>query len=164
MKIFLIGMMGSGKSFLGKQIAGKLQLSMFDLDNLIEAKEKSSIEEIFSKKGEKYFREIETKILRSFSNEESFVLATGGGAACFNNNMEWMNEEGITVWLNETIDIITERLLNEKKQRPLIKNIKDDELKEFLKELLEERNQFYKQAKYSLSGENNLEDFLKMFK
>ncbi|MCZ2223348.1 MAG: shikimate kinase [Chitinophagales bacterium] len=145
MKIFLIGMMGSGKSFLGKQIAGKLQLSMFDLDNLIEAKEKSSIEEIFSKKGEKYFREIETKILRSFSNEESFVLATGGGAACFNNNMEWMNEEGITVWLNETIDIITERLLNEKKQRPLIKNIKDDELKEFLKELLEERNQFYKQ-------------------
>lgn len=160
MKIFLIGMMGCGKNFLSQQIAEKLQLPIYDLDKLIENEEQDSIVEIFAKKGEKYFREIETKILRSFSNEESFVLATGGGAACFNNNMEWMNEQGITVWLNETIDIITERLLKEKTQRPLIKNIKDDELKEFLNNMLVQRKKYYEQATITLKSNFSLDTLI----
>ncbi len=153
-------MMGCGKNFLSQQIAEKLQLPIYDLDKLIENEEQDSIVEIFAKKGEKYFREIETKILRSFSNEESFVLATGGGAACFNNNMEWMNEQGITVWLNETIDIITERLLKEKTQRPLIKNIKDDELKEFLNNMLVQRKKYYEQATITLKSNFSLDTLI----
>jgi len=160
MKIFLIGMMGCGKSFLSQQIAEKLQLPIYDLDKLIENEEQDSIVEIFAKKGEKYFRELETKILISFSNKENFVLATGGGAACFNNNMEWMNEQGITVWLNETIDIITERLLKEKTQRPLIKNFKDDELKEFLINMLVQRKKYYEQATITLKSNFSLDTLI----
>lgn len=160
MKIFLIGMMGCGKSFLSQQIAEKLQLPIYDLDKLIENEEQDSIVEIFAKKGEKYFRELETKILISFSNKENFVLATGGGAACFNNNMEWMNEQGITVWLNETIDIITERLLKEKTQRPLIKNFKDDELKEFLNNMLVQRKKYYEQATITLKSNFSLDTLI----
>lgn len=153
-------MMGCGKSFLSQQIAEKLQLPIYDLDKLIENEEQDSIVEIFAKKGEKYFRELETKILISFSNKENFVLATGGGAACFNNNMEWMNEQGITVWLNETIDIITERLLKEKTQRPLIKNIKDDELKEFLNNMLVQRKKYYEQATITLKSNFSLDTLI----
>lgn len=153
-------MMGCGKSFLSQQIAEKLQLPIYDLDKLIENEEQDSIVEIFAKKGEKYFRELETKILISFSNKENFVLATGGGAACFNNNMEWMNEQGITVWLNETIDIITERLLKEKTQRPLIKNFKDDELKEFLINMLVQRKKYYEQATITLKSNFSLDTLI----
>jgi len=160
MKIFLIGMMGCGKSFLSQQIAEKLQLPIYDLDKLIENEEQDSIVQIFAKKVEKNFRELETKILISFSNKENFVLATGGGAACFNNNMEWMNEQGITVWLNETIDIITERLLKEKTQRPLIKNFKDDELKEFLINMLVQRKKYYEQATITLKSNFSLDTLI----
>jgi shikimate kinase len=152
-KIFLIGMMGSGKSYWCKQLANKLKSASYDLDYLIEMDEEKTIAEIFAKNGEVYFRKAEAKILRWFAEKKNFVLATGGGTPCFHNNMQWMNEQGLTVWLDETIEVLAERLQPEKEHRPLIRNLGDDELKFFLSNKLKERKTFYSQCKLHLQGD-----------
>ena len=165
MKLFLIGMMGSGKSYWTKKIAKKLKVGGYDLDFLIESHEEKSIAEIFAEDGEDYFRKSEAKILRWFGEKKAFVLATGGGTPCFSANIEWMNKHGITIWINEPIEMLVERLKPEKDHRPLIKDLSDAELNGFLSKKLEERSPFYQQAKYHLSG-NEINDvaFAKIIK
>jgi shikimate kinase len=163
MKIFLIGMMGSGKSHCAKKISKKLKLAAYDLDNLIEMTEDLTIAEIFEEEGEAYFRTLEAKILRWFGEKKNFVLATGGGTPCFNKNIEWMNENGITIWLNEPIDVMVERLKPEKEHRPLISNLSDEELGSFLTDKLAERSPFYSLAKHTVTYSSIKEkDFLKV--
>ncbi|HNJ57564.1 MAG TPA: shikimate kinase, partial [Chitinophagaceae bacterium] len=146
MKIFLIGMMGSGKTYLSKLIADKIKFTFYDLDQIIEKRAGVEINNIFEEQGELYFRKIETEELGKFENKNNLVLATGGGTPCFNNNMNWMNKHGITIWLNEPLDIICERLMKEKATRPLLKNKKN--IEPYLKELLASRIDFYKKATY----------------
>jgi shikimate kinase len=86
-------------------------------------------------------------------HKETCVIATGGGTPCFNNNMQWMNDHGTTIWLDEPIDILVKRLLPEKAHRPLIKNLNDDELENFLTTKLQERTPFYNQSQFHLSSE-----------
>ena len=155
-RIFLIGMMGSGKSYWCKQLSGKLKCGGYDLDFLIESSEEKNIAEIFAEDGEAYFRKTEAKVLRWFGEKKIFVLATGGGTPSFHENMEWLNKNGTTVWIDETIEVLAERLKPEKEHRPLIKNLTDDELKDFLYEKLEERKQYYAHAKIHLK-EKDLE-------
>lgn len=150
MKIFLVGMMGSGKSFCSKKLAKKLKIAVYDLDKLIEMTEDITIAEIFEEEGEEYFRKEESKILRWFEEKKTFVLATGGGTPCFHKNMEWMNENGITIWINEPINVLVERLKKEKEHRPLIKDLSDDEMAEFLTNKLVERTQFYSMAAHTI--------------
>src|ERR1700694_3998885 len=114
MKLFLIGMMGTGKSHWTKKLSKKLKSGGYDLDYLIESHEEKTIAEIFSEDGESYFRRSEAKILRWFAEKKTFVLATGGGTPCFHENMDWMNEHGVTVWIDEPIDVLVERLIPEK--------------------------------------------------
>ncbi len=154
MKIFLIGMMGSGKSFWAKKLAKKWKLGGYDLDFLIESNEEKSIAEIFEEDGEAYFRKVETKLLHWFADKKAFFLATGGGAPCFNNNMEWMNKQGITIWINEPVEVLVNRLLPEKEHRPLIRHLSDQELHTFLSNKLAERTAYYQQAKFTLTAEN----------
>lgn len=162
-RIFLIGMMGSGKSFWCKQLSKKLACSGYDLDYLIEMNEKKSIADIFSSDGETYFRNAESKMLKWVTEKQSFVLATGGGTPCFHDNMQWMNKHGITIWIDEAINILIERLKPEKTHRPLIKNLTDDELKDFLLKKLEERKPYYSQCKIHLQGnEINLQNILQL--
>ena len=165
MKLFLIGMMGSGKSYWTKKIAKKLKVGGYDLDFLIESHEEKSIAEIFAEDGEDYFRKSEAKILRWFGEKKAFVLATGGGTPCFSANIEWMNKQGITIWINEPIEMLVERLKPEKDHRPLIKDLSDTEIHGFLSKKLEERSPFYQQAKYHLSA-NEINDaaFAKIIK
>ena len=132
MKLFLIGMMGTGKTFWTQKLAKKLKIGGYDLDFLIEAHEEKSIAEIFSEDGEPYFRRTEAKILRWFKEKKAFVLATGGGTPCFLENMGWMNSQGVTIWIDEPINIIVERLITEKTHLPLIKDLSDNELHQFL--------------------------------
>lgn len=146
MKIFLIGIMGSGKTYLSKLIADKIKFTFYDLDQIIEKRAGVEINNIFEEQGELYFRKIETEELGKFENKNNLVLATGGGTPCFNNNMNWMNKHGITIWLNEPLDIICERLMKEKATRPLLKNKKN--IEPYLKELLASRIDFYKKATY----------------
>lgn len=147
MKIFLIGFMGTGKSYWGKRWAEKYGLDFFDLDEIIEAKLEKSIADIFEEDGEDIFRKAETACLRKFSEKNNFIIACGGGAACFNDNMQWMNVNGITVYLSASANYIYDRVQPEKNRRPLIKKLDDQELVFFIKEKLKERELFYKQAK-----------------
>jgi shikimate kinase len=153
MKLFLIGMMGAGKSHWSKKISRKLNVGGYDLDFLIESHEEKTIAEIFAEDGESYFRQSEAKILRWFGEKKLFVLATGGGCPCYENNMDWMNEHGKTVWIDESVDVLLERLKPEKSHRPLIRNLSDEELREFLTNKLVERYPFYCGAQYHLQGD-----------
>lgn len=152
MKIFLIGMMGSGKSYWSKIIAQQLKLTPFDLDTVIETAANKFIAQIFEEQGEVFFRTTETETLQSFSNKDNCIIATGGGTPCFNNNMQWMNQHGLTIWLNEPIEVLAKRLATEKAHRPLIKNLSDHELSGFLQQKLTERIPFYQQAKLHVSS------------
>lgn len=157
MKIFLVGMMGSGKTYWSKIISKKLKIPFYDLDSLIEILEEQTINEIFENSGEEYFRKIETKILKWFVQKKTFVLATGGGTPCFNNNISWMNKTGLTVWLNDSVENIFERLKSEKENRPAIKNLSDIEIEKFIHQKLMERNEYYSQSKIQLE-ENDINE------
>lgn len=152
-KIFLIGMMGSGKSHWTQKIAKWIKSAGYDLDDLIEMNEERTITEIFSEDGEDQFRKIEAKILRWFKEKKKFVLATGGGTPCFQDNMSWMKKEGVVIWLDESVEVLAKRLNEEKAHRPLIANLEEDALVKFLQDKLVERHSFYSQANYRLSSE-----------
>jgi len=164
-KIFLLGMMGSGKSYWCSQLAKKLKCGGYDLDYLIEMNEEKTISELFAEDGEDYFRKTEAKILRWFGEKKSFVLATGGGTPCFMDNIKWMNEHGITIFLDEPVDILAARLEKEKSHRPLISQLSEKELNKFLENKIEERKIFYAQAKVHLaSTEISLKNILGVVK
>ncbi|MFM2440007.1 MAG: hypothetical protein RLZ16_1006 [Bacteroidota bacterium] len=160
-KIFLIGMMGSGKSYWAKKIAKWNKCVGYDLDDLIEMNEEKSIPEIFSEDGEDAFRKTEAKMLRWFKEKKKFVIATGGGTPCFHDNMHWMKKEGVVIWLDESIEILVSRLTAQKAQRPLIANLDDNEIAKFIQEKLVERNPIYQQANYRLSSDEIKEANLK---
>jgi shikimate kinase len=153
MKIFLIGMMGVGKSVWCKKLSKKLKVGGYDLDHLIESHEEKTIPEIFAEEGEPYFRRAEARVLRWFSEKKAFVLATGGGTPCYLENMDWMNTQGITIWIDEPIEMLAERLRPEKVNRPLIQHLSDNDLQQFLTAKLVERYPFYKRATYHLQGD-----------
>lgn len=156
-RIFLIGMMGTGKSFWCKKLAKKIKCAAYDLDFLVETMEEKTIAEIFAEDGEAYFRKAETKMLHNFIQKKSFVLATGGGTPCFNDNMQWMNAHGVTIWIDEPIPVLVQRLQAEKEHRPLIASLSDDALETFLTKKLEERKPFYAQATYHFKGPDIVE-------
>lgn len=154
MRIFLTGFMGAGKSYLGKLWAEDNNVPFYDLDTLIEEEERTTIEKIFVENGEAYFREREAALLRNTERFENAIIACGGGVPCFFDNMNWMNKNGTTVFLNETIENIFHHLINDKKQRPLLLSRTPDDLQNIIKEKLEERLPFYNQSKIILTTEN----------
>ncbi|HYJ64340.1 MAG TPA: shikimate kinase [Parafilimonas sp.] len=161
--VFLLGLMGSGKSFWADKLGRILNIPFFHLDDEIERAEQKTIAEIFDEKGEDYFRQKETEILKSFSDKNNFILSVGGGTPCFNNNMDWMNENGITIWIDEPIEIIKKRLLKEKSHRPLIANVADEDLYSFLSNMREKRSIYYAKAKHHLKQDEISEQgFLKI--
>ena len=160
--IFLIGMMGSGKSYWGKAIAAMIGYRYVDMDELLIHEEGKSINQIFEENGEQYFRDKETEILNtSFLWKDKFVMATGGGLPCFNNNIDTLNKQGITIWINEPVEILCQRLLKEKDHRPLIKNLTNEGLKTYLENKLTERTPYYNQANFTVTSEDLTETFIK---
>lgn len=139
-RLFLIGLPGSGKTTMGKELAKELAYTFIDLDDRIVSSAGKSIAEIFTQDGEERFREIERDELRKIVGERC-VIATGGGAPCFHRNMDWMQANGFTVYLNPMLEIIAERVADDT-NRPLISG---DPL-ETLQNLLEKRKSFYQQA------------------
>lgn len=159
-KIFLIGFMGSGKTYWGRRWAAKYDLSFTDLDQLIEQEQDNTITGIFEQKGEDYFRSIETNCLQNASTKASFIMACGGGTACFNDNMQWMNKQGITIYLSASPQTIFLRLLPEINSRPLINKLPEGELLSFIELKLKEREPFYRQAKIILPVDELSDDSL----
>ncbi len=163
MKIFLIGMMGAGKTYWSKQLSKQLKTGGYDLDQLIELNEEKTIAEIFEEEGEDAFRKTEAKLLRWFAEKKTFVLATGGGTPCYHDNMKWMNGQGITIWIQEDLPVLAERLWAGREHRPLIKEKKQEELIPYLEAKLQERIVFYEQAQYTVGARDlNLNTFKKI--
>ena len=148
--IFLIGFMGSGKTHWGKIWAQQKGFDFYDLDEMIETKEGQTIAAIFEKEGENYFRKIETKMLHSFSGKSNCIISCGGGTACFNENIQWMNDHGTTVYLAASPTYILSRVKEEKDKRPLINKLNEAELLFFIEQKLKEREPFYNQAQLIL--------------
>jgi shikimate kinase len=145
--------MGSGKSTAGKKLASLLDYSFIDLDNMIENETDHTIAEWFSA-GEPKFREIESMVLRQTADFKNSVVSTGGGTPCFHDNMQWMNENGVTVYIKMSTGGLFHRLIYSKTTRPLLAGKTDVELMEFITESLKEREFFYSQAHYTFKGEN----------
>ena len=146
MLIFITGYMGAGKTILGKSLADKLNYRFCDLDELIEKTYGLTIETIFEKYGEAYFREIERESLISLFKDYETVIATGGGTACYLDNMDLMNKAGITVFLDTPVEKIIKRLAGQADHRPLFKNIEPGNLPAFIHKHLESRRRYYDKA------------------
>ena len=165
MKLFLIGYMGAGKTTLGKPLAQRLQLPFIDMDAVLEEKEQKSITRLFEELGEAGFREKERDTLQKHTFPENFVMATGGGAPCFFDNMDWMNREGITMYLRARPEEIARRLEHEREQRPLLRQIKKEELAEVIGQRIIIREKFYMQAQLVVENNNlTVEQLLKVLK
>lgn len=150
MKIVLLGYMGSGKTTIGQELAGKLNYEFIDLDQYIESVEKMTVPQLFATKGEIYFRKKEFAYLKEIMlDKDNFVLATGGGTPCYGDNMNAISQgTAHSFYLKHTIAKLVERLSKEKEFRPLIKNIHDHDLPEFIGKHLFERNFYYNRANF----------------
>ncbi len=156
--------MGSGKNYWTDHLSKQFSIPVYHLDDEIEKAEQKTIADIFKNSGEAYFRDKESFVLKSFSNKQSFILSVGGGTPCFNDNISWMNDNGITIWIDEDLQIIQQRLIKEKRHRPLVAGIADEDLLSFLEDMHNKRNKFYMQAKHHLkAGEINESSFMKIF-
>lgn len=152
MRIFLIGFMGSGKSTMGKLLASLLNLTFIDLDVYLEGKYFKTIPQIFAEEGEAGFREKERKVLEEVASFDDVIVATGGGAPCFFDNMELMNRTGYCIFLDVDTDSLVTRLIHSKTERPLINGKSPGELKLFIESLMQKRRPFYERAHYVLKG------------
>lgn len=157
---FLIGFMGSGKSHWGRLLASALQRPFIDLDALIEEKAGTSIAAIFAESGEAGFREMERNQLHELDNIPPTVVAAGGGTPCFFDNMARMKKTGTTIYLKVQPEILVERLINEKTQRPLLKDTDNAGLPELIQKRLAERESWYSQADFTLEPNGDDETFL----
>ena len=150
MKVFLIGYMASGKSTLGKALAGALTLPFIDLDVEIERTAGVSITEIIDTKGELHFRKVESAVLKDLLEQNvTGVFATGGGTPVFYNHMDLLNAEGETIFLDVPVGELAKRLEGDIK-RPLIQNKED--VAEFVAKHMFERRAYYSQAKHRIAG------------
>ncbi len=144
--------MGCGKSTLGRSLASELNLTFIDLDSFLEEKYFKTIPQIFAEEGEESFRRKERNVLEEVCGFDDVILATGGGAPCFFENMELMNKSGFCVFLDVDIPSLVSRLIHAKIERPLIKGKSPEELHKFIEGLLVKRRPFYEKAKYILKG------------
>ena len=145
--------MGSGKTTAGKKLASMLDYTFIDLDKMIESETDRTIPEWFAS-GESQFREVESLVLRQTTDFRRSVIATGGGTPCFHDNMQWMKENGLTVYIKMTAGGLFHRLIYSKGNRPLLAGKSEVELMEFIADSLKEREYFYSQAHYTFKGEN----------
>jgi Shikimate kinase len=151
--------MSSGKSHWGKLLSRKLDIPFFDLDDQVVSSEGKSINDIFIENGEEYFRQKEKEILHIISeSHDTFIMATGGGTPCYYNNIDYMNQAGLTVWISTPVDTLFKRLVKEKEHRPLIKNLTDVQLKNYIIKKFSDRKIFYEQAAVIIEEEDITED------
>lgn len=151
--IFLVGFMGSGKSHWGKIWAEENKCSFVDLDEVIEKMAGKTIAQLFEINGEDYFRKLEAETLRSCASLQNTLIASGGGTPCYHDNMEWMNANGVTIYLSCTAREVLKRVEEEQEKRPLLKKLNQAELLFFIEQKLAERLPFYSQATYSVSSD-----------
>ena len=144
--LLLTGMMGVGKSTLGKKLAKKLKLKFIDIDQIIEKKEKKTIKEIFEEKGEGYFRKIEKKISLEELKKSNSVIALGGGAFMDSSIRKEAKNLSISFWLDLRVESLLTRLKSVKK-RPLLNQ---DKLEESINKIYSERKKIYNKSNFKI--------------
>lgn len=152
--VFLIGYMGSGKSTAGRKLSRSMGYFHFDLDEEIEKLAGKSISLIFSEEGEDAFRLLEHSVLASLTRRKNVVVSTGGGTPCFYNNLQLMNESGVTVYIKMKPESLAKRLQSAKIKRPLLEQVVHTDLTAFITEHLSRREDFYTRAHLTIKGES----------
>ncbi len=145
-RIFLVGYMGAGKTTIGKVLSKLMGLTFIDLDYYIEGRFRKTVAQLFAERGEEGFRSIERNMLHEVAEFEDVLVSTGGGTPCFFDNMEFMNQQGTTIYLQVSVDELASRLEVCKHTRPVLKNRTGEELKAFVAESLSGRLPFYQKA------------------
>lgn len=149
-RIILLGYMGSGKTTVGKALSTNLGLPFYDLDWYIESRMRRTVKQIFDERGEEGFRKIEHNLLHEVAEFEDVVISCGGGTPCFFDNMDYLNQQGDTVYLKCSTDVLYEHLRMGRTVRPLLLNKTPEEVRVFIGEQLAQREKFYAKAKYTL--------------
>lgn len=152
MLIFLVGMPGSGKTSFGQQLSQQLALPVWDMDDLIEQKAQMRIPAIFEKHGEDHFRKLEQEVLHEIIQQKNTnaIVATGGGAPCFFDNMDRINRAGVSIYLDTPVDLIVQRLMHKNQDRPLYQQGSPEALNEKLTQTFWKRKKYYWQAQIFL--------------
>jgi shikimate kinase len=153
--IYMLGMPSSGKSTLGRQLAKELNYDFVDLDKKIEISEGKKIHEIFNLEGEEYFRKVESEQLKKIDSNTKMVIATGGGTPCFKDNLAYIKENGISIFLDVKANKLEERMRNSKKNNRPLHDLESDTLLNSLTKTYEERGQFYNQADIVIEGDTD---------
>lgn len=149
--------MAAGKTTLGKALAHDLGLQFIDLDHYIESRYRCTVSQLFAERGEEAFRQIERNMLHEVAEFEDVVISTGGGTPCFFDNMDYMNAQGTTVFLEASVDVIHTRLTIARVKRPLVVNKTAEELRQYITEMLERRAPYYTRAHHTFCA-NRLEN------
>lgn len=166
MKIFLLGLPGSGKTTLGKALAATLRMPFIDLDEAIAKVEGKSIQEIFKLHKEDYFRKLESRHLSTLClSEDDFVMATGGGTPCFADNITVINQTGTSIFLDVAPRIISQRIQKSDIQtRPLFAQVRPDNLKDSIEFMRSQRMPYYRQAHLSVGPETSTDEIITLLK
>ena len=146
--------MGAGKTTAAKRLAHRLGWDVVDTDALFEEKYKISVDDFFQKYDEPLYRKLESEILKSTGNLDHTVISTGGGTACFFDNMEWMNQHGTTVFMRISPESVVDRVLHSHHKRPLTRGKSEEELLEFVSQHYASRMPFYEQAQITVKSED----------
>ena len=153
-RIYLVGYMGAGKTTAAKRLASRLGWEVADTDALFEEKYRISVDDFFQKYDEPLYRRLETQILHDTLSLDNAVIATGGGTACFNDNMDWMNQNGFTVFLKISPQSALVRLSQSKVRRPKVYGKSPEELEDFIRQNYTERMPFYEKAMLTMKAED----------
>jgi len=148
--VALVGMMGAGKSSLGRRLAARLEVPFRDADSEIEAAAGCSINQIFDRYGEAAFRDCERKVIARLLNEEPHVLATGGGAFIDDCIREHIKAQALSVWISVPAEVLLERV-NRRDTRPLLRK---GDPQAIIEQLLKERESTYAEADLTVTGED----------
>ena len=148
--IILIGYMGAGKTTIGKALAAELGLRFYDLDWYIESRMRKTVAQLFAELGEEGFRRIERNMLHEVAEFEGVLISCGGGTPCFYDNMQYINQQGLTLYLKASPEVLYKHLKMGKSVRPLLLNKTPEEVQRFISEQLKAREQFYSRAQFTL--------------
>jgi len=151
MQFFLIGFMGAGKSFWGQRLATHFDIPFVDLDTYIELQTQQSIATLFATKGEAAFRKLESASLRDVClTYPTVIVACGGGTPCFEHGIDYMNEQGTTVYLLTSIELLAKRISADTTTRPKLAQATPSDLTTHIQTLLHQREKYYMQSQHSI--------------
>jgi shikimate kinase len=153
-RLFLIGYKNCGKTTLGGKLARRLSMEFIDLDEFIEYREQKSVPELYNQFGNEGFRVVEWKALKEIVKKDNVVISTGGGAPCHCDNMNLMEKYGEVIYIRLDSEMLVSRLKTATKDRPIVLNKTDEDLRNYIQDLRSRCEHHYTRAKYIVDGKD----------